>query len=869
MRAMRSQSKIAIVMPLYRQGTLACEAISSVLSQPGGRSVDIVIVDDGCPDLQSVIVGCAFAETFENIHYIRHENRGLSGARNRGIAFALENFPGCEALFFLDSDNRLLPFAIESLHRALVTQPDYDWFYPNITYFGLRFDGDHSGPYHVTTHTIANICEAGSLVRRRVFEAGVRFDERMRLGYEDWDFWLSAVERGFRGCHWPSAGFLYRKRPESMISHSARKDAEIREYMHGKHRWLDDPLDLAGFENREVPRFAIVLVDRGVVRLTSDPTCPGEDVPLAAFDNLFWSNFASPNVYAPGAILVIATEWILQFLDDRKLMRWAFHDLESRLESSNFSTIDIEDSETDRMEVSVSQNDASNKAYIVASKMELMRNICADASDAWICGLLDNAGEYKVSKRLLMAPALSDGRRPYRHIVSDYVNVALQLRSYPYSRRIGSRLSNRSFGTPDKTTVNFRLRERFGGAPLPPVATGRAGRVAFVLPMLDFGGVEKVSLKVAAEMKRCGFSPCLVLLGANHFQMAARVASTFDEIYICDQGEFEDWSGPDYQGTRLSRWSTAGDQAALANLLSSFEVVISCHSGDAFGAFGALKQRGVITAAYLHLFDRPRGRLVGHPMIAIAFEHATDLFVTCSHKLADQLRAFAVPSEKIVTVPNAAGCLVDPGEVEAIMRAREVRDGAQPLRVLYIGRMDAQKGIDRLRKVASRFAKKPELVEFRVVGKNIIDESADHDLDGYLEPPAYDEQELVSHYAWADVLLMPSRFEGLPLTIIEGMSFGVVPVATDVGAVSEVINDDVNGVLVPSDDAVESMSQAIERFAADRALLLTFAKRAADAGRARDWSKSVQPLLGAIESLKVRRAADRDKAKEAAKPDPR
>jgi glycosyltransferase involved in cell wall biosynthesis/GT2 family glycosyltransferase len=861
MTAMRSQNKIVIVVPLYRQSTLACEAISSVLSQPGGRTADIVIVDDGCPDLQSVAVGCALAEAFENIHYIRHENRGLSGARNRGIDFVLANFPDCEALFFLDSDNRLLPFAIESLHRAITSQPDYDWFYPNITYFGLSFDGDHSGPYDVVTHTIANICEAGSLVRRRVFEAGVRFDERMRLGYEDWDFWLSAVEHGFRGRHWPSAGFLYRKRPESMISHSARKDAEIRQYMHEKHRWLDDPLDLVGFENREVPRFAIVLVDRGVVRLTSDPAYSGEDIPLAAFDNLFWSNFASPNVYAPGAILVLATERALQLLDDRKLMRWAFYDMESRLEASNFATIDIQSARDDGVEVSVSPDDDLSDACIIGSKMRLMRQICTDASDTWVRGLLEDTKAHKISKRLVMMPGFSEGRRPHHHIMNDYVNTALRLRSYPYNRQLGSRLTDRSLGTPDKVMIGFRLRERFGGAPLPPVATGRAGRVAFVLPMLEFGGVEKVSLKVAEEMRKSGFSPCLVLLGRNRFQMAERVASIFDEIYICDQDDFENWSGPDYQGTRLSRWSTGGERAALENLLSSFEVVISCHSGDAFGAFGALRQRGIVTATYLHLFDRPRGRLVGQPMIAIAFEHATDLFIACSHKLSDQLRALAVPSEKIVTVPNAAGCLVDSNEVEALMCEREKRDPSHPLRVLYIGRMDAQKGIDRLRKIVKRFARKSDLVEFRIVGKNVIDENADHDLDDYLEPPAYDEDELVSHYAWADVLLMPSRFEGLPLTIIEGMNFGVVPIATDVGAVSEVIDDGINGVLVPSDDAVESMSQAIERFAAHRSLLLTFAKRAIEAGRARDWSKSVQPLLSAIEGLKARRATDRAKAR--------
>ena len=100
--------------------------------------------------------------------------------------------------------------------------PEVGWVYPNIDMFGQEWNSDYSGEYSVLRHLEENICEAGSLVRRAVFERGARFDESMRLGFEDWDFWLGAIERGFRGKHLENFGFRYRRRPESMLSDSER-----------------------------------------------------------------------------------------------------------------------------------------------------------------------------------------------------------------------------------------------------------------------------------------------------------------------------------------------------------------------------------------------------------------------------------------------------------------------------------------------------------------------------------------------------------------------------------------------------------------------------------------------------------------------
>jgi glycosyltransferase involved in cell wall biosynthesis len=80
----------------------------------------------------------------------------------------------------------------------------------------------------------------------------------------------------------------------------------------------------------------------------------------------------------------------------------------------------------------------------------------------------------------------------------------------------------------------------------------------------------------------------------------------------------------------------------------------------------------------------------------------------------------------------------------------------------------------------------------------------------------------------ADLFVLPSRAEGLPLSICEAMLAGLPVVATDVGSVREIVEDGVTGLLVPADDAA-ALTAAI------RSLLDDPARRAAmgAAGRAR------------------------------------
>jgi glycosyltransferase involved in cell wall biosynthesis len=74
-----------------------------------------------------------------------------------------------------------------------------------------------------------------------------------------------------------------------------------------------------------------------------------------------------------------------------------------------------------------------------------------------------------------------------------------------------------------------------------------------------------------------------------------------------------------------------------------------------------------------------------------------------------------------------------------------------------------------------------------------------------------------SYLPWFDVFVLPSRFEGFPLALLEALLAERAVVATDVGSVAEAVLDGESGLLVPSDDP-GALAAAIVRLLGDDAL---------------------------------------------------
>lgn len=343
--------RLAVVVPIFRHSVLLAEAIESVLAQRADFPIQLVLVNDGCPHRETDLVCREYALSYpDRITYLRKPNGGLSDARNHGIRHALATWASVEAIYMLDADNRLRPDAMANAMAALAQHPDAGWIYPNIDMFGLSWAGDYGGDYSLLIHTVMNICEAGSLIRREVFDAGVYFDTSFKSGFEDWDFFLTAAEAGFRGRNIDNFGFLYRKRAESMLADSERDAEAIRSEMRKKHKQLFSPRGLLELEQKEAPRYAFFLADRNEVLLTVDPDAPdARRLPMAEFEQLWWRTQTDNSQHHMPPILVMTHSAVLDQLRRARLLHGVLWTMERRLTQHCFAALEIEPREAERV----------------------------------------------------------------------------------------------------------------------------------------------------------------------------------------------------------------------------------------------------------------------------------------------------------------------------------------------------------------------------------------------------------------------------------------------------------------------------------------------------------------------------------------
>jgi glycosyltransferase involved in cell wall biosynthesis len=111
---------VSVVIPCYAQAHYLGEAIESVLAQTHSP-YEIIVIDDGSPDNVRDVVA-----RYPGVRCCTQENRGLSQARNRGLAECSGVFVVC-----LDADDRLLPNALEAGVQAFASRPEcgFVWGY--------------------------------------------------------------------------------------------------------------------------------------------------------------------------------------------------------------------------------------------------------------------------------------------------------------------------------------------------------------------------------------------------------------------------------------------------------------------------------------------------------------------------------------------------------------------------------------------------------------------------------------------------------------------------------------------------------------------------------------------------------------------
>lgn len=182
-----------------------------------------------------------------------------------------------------------------------------------------------------------------------------------------------------------------------------------------------------------------------------------------------------------------------------------------------------------------------------------------------------------------------------------------------------------------------------------------------------------------------------------------------------------------------------------------------------------------------------------------------DRIVTVSDSMRALLIRSGVREDKIRLIYNA----IETSDVRPTTEAAEVKKrhgvAADQKVVGVIGRLSPEKGqLIFLQAMAKTVKRCPNMIAL-IVGEGpdqamLKDYCRKNDLCDRVVFVGY-QQNIREYYRILDVLVLPSLSEGLPNTVLEAMSFGVPVLATSVGGVPEIIDEEKgNGVLVPPDD---------------------------------------------------------------------
>jgi len=182
---------------------------------------------------------------------------------------------------------------------------------------------------------------------------------------------------------------------------------------------------------------------------------------------------------------------------------------------------------------------------------------------------------------------------------------------------------------------------------------------------------------------------------------------------------------------------------------------------------------------------------------------------------AEEIRRYHLPAERIRTIPNGVDL-----QRFAVQPWPQV-DGSEALRLLFVGRLDRQKGLDLLLD-ALGMVKRPVGFKLRVIGvgpelARLRYQARTAGLDSMVEFCGH-QQDVVAHYAWSEVVVLPSRFEGMPNVVLEAMACARPVLGTRVDGTTDLIADAAGGWLVPSDDPL-ALAQRLEQVANERVTL--------------------------------------------------
>lgn len=355
--------------------------------------------------------------------------------------------------------------------------------------------------------------------------------------------------------------------------------------------------------------------------------------------------------------------------------------------------------------------------------------------------------------------------------------------------------------------------------PFRTIRRSRTRRAMLIAPWMTLGGADHFNLEALGGLRDAGWDVCVATTRpADHALYGKFEEITADLFPLADVVPLRDYPRMlDYLIDSRRPRVVVVSQSELGYRLLPYlrsrrrepAFVDLCHSEvDDWWAGGFPR----FSIAYRSLLDRT----------IVVSEHLRDWMIERG-ALQDRIAVCRANVDHVLFAPN-------PGARERVRRRLRLADHEAV--VLWVGRMSSEKRPRLLPSISAALRGLGIDHTLVVVGdgperrptEELAAAEGDSRLVFYGE---HEYAELPDIYAASDVLVLPSRVEGIALTLFEALSSGVPVVTADIGGQSELVTEDVGMLVEPSPEASE-----IDRYAEALAAVLRDPVRRASMGHA-------------------------------------
>lgn len=216
---------ISIIIPCYNDGKYLPDLLESIRFQ-ADINFEVIIVNDGSTEEKTI----DYLKLIQGHYTVKHKsNGGPSSARNYGIQSAKGDY-----ILLVDADDILVSSYFEKALTVLKENEDIDLIFGDCLYFGIqnkywKTNWDENQQFYKNQLSIT------TLFRKTIWKETGGFDESMIDGYEDWEYWLHAMSKGFNFSYVPGISFKYRIKEKSTNTKAIEQHNNLLKFIHTKH----------------------------------------------------------------------------------------------------------------------------------------------------------------------------------------------------------------------------------------------------------------------------------------------------------------------------------------------------------------------------------------------------------------------------------------------------------------------------------------------------------------------------------------------------------------------------------------------------------------------------------------------------------